>query len=58
MPDSIPDENLENDNEDKKVKIQRSYISLRKYLNVPSLLYISTLKKGCVIFLIQMFRFL
>ena len=33
MPDSIPDEDLENDNEDKKVKIQRSYISLRKYLN-------------------------
>ena len=25
---------------------------------LPSLLYISTLKKGCVIFLIQMFRFL
>ena len=59
MPDSIPDEDLENDNEDKKVIYPKIIYQFKEIFECTKLVIHFYFKKRlCDFFLIQMFRFL
>ena len=59
MPDSIPDEDLENDNEDKKVIYLKIIYQFKEIFECTELaIHFYFKKRLCDFFLIQMFRFL